>query len=162
MLMVHRGIATLSGAMMFCFLSLAQLDTQFFFLHFYESLIYLAIILMLFYFEDHWAYMLGMLAPSFWLVFVVANGLLFGALRQVWRYLAGSGASGSMAPTGIALVTLLSALLAILMIIFCAQRWKREYAGMGKGWSTFLGSLAVVMVYYGVLLYWFGRLFPWE
>ena len=155
--MVHRGIATLSGAMMFCFLSLAQFDTQFFFLHFYESLIFLAIILMLFYFEDHWAYMLGILAPAGNLVIAVANGMLLGALGQIPRYF-----REGTRPTAIGVMTLLTTLIGILMIAFCAQRWKREYAGLGKGLSTFLISLVVVVVYYGILILWFGQLFPWD
>lgn len=155
--MVHRGIATLSGLMLFCFLSLAQFDTQFFFLHFYESLIFLAIILMLFYFEDHWAYMLGILAPAVWLVLSIGNGVLLGALLQIRRTV-----TDGVPPTSVGLMSALTAVVALLMIFFCAQRWKREYSGMGKGFHTFLISLAIVVVYYGLLLYWFGRLFPWD
>ena len=57
--MVHRGVASLALALATCFLVLSHFDPQFFLVHFYESLIYLAIVLMLFYFEDRWAYMLG-------------------------------------------------------------------------------------------------------
>ena len=153
--MVHRGIATLSGAMMFCFLSLSQFDTTFFFLHFYESMIYLAIILMLFYLEDQWAYMLGMLAPSVWLLLSLASGVLYGALRQV------VGSEGTHL-TGAGMVTLLTAILALLMITFCARHWKREFAGLGVGLRTFFISLAIVIVYYGILIYWFGRSFAWS
>jgi hypothetical protein len=48
----HRGIATLATALMICFLILSAMEPEFFLLHFYESLIYLAIVLMLFYFEE--------------------------------------------------------------------------------------------------------------
>jgi hypothetical protein len=155
--MVHRGIATLSGAMMVCFLSLTQFDSPFFLLHFYESLIYLVIILMLFYLEDRWAYMLGILAPGVWVILQIANGLLFGAFRQVGSYL-----SSGMRPTGVGIMTLVTFVLSILMVVFCARHWKRELSGLGKGWSTLLPCLGIVIVYYGILLYWFGRLFPWE
>ena len=47
----HRGIATLASALMICFLVLSAMEPEFFLLHFYESLIYLAIVLMLFYFR---------------------------------------------------------------------------------------------------------------
>ncbi len=60
--MVHRGIATLAGALMLPFLYLSNLEPQFFLLYLYPSLMYLAIILMLFYFEDRFAYMLGIVA----------------------------------------------------------------------------------------------------
>ncbi len=85
--MPHRGIATLSAALMLSFLYLTHLETQFFLLHFYQSLIYLAIILMLFYFEEQYAYMLGMLAPAAWIVMTSATGLLGGGARQAGRLL---------------------------------------------------------------------------
>ncbi len=56
--MVHRGIVSLALAVMTCFLALSHFDSQFFLIHFYESLIYIAIALMLFLFEDRWAYMI--------------------------------------------------------------------------------------------------------
>ena len=66
--MIHRGIATIALALGLCFLLLSHFDAQFFLIHFYESLIYLAIVLMLSYFEDRWAYMMGIVAPAAWLV----------------------------------------------------------------------------------------------
>lgn len=155
--MVHRGLATISGAMMFCFLMLAGVDTPFFFLHFYESMIYLAIVLMLFYFEDRWAYMLGMLAPVAWIILMILNGQLFGALRQPITYF-----SQGLRPTGVGMVTLLTAIVAVMMFAGCLRHWRREFAGLGKGWSTFLISLVIVLVYYGILVVWFTRLFPWD
>jgi hypothetical protein len=155
--MVHRGIATLSGAMMFCFLILAGLDTQFFFLHFYESLIYLVIILMLFYFADHWAYMLGIMAPAVWILQQLVMGALWGDLRSVASYV-----TGGERPDAIDGVTLLIVVLAVMMIIFCVRRWRREFSGLGKFWITFAGSLVVTIVYYAIYWYWFGSLFPWK
>ena len=155
--MVHRGLATISGAMMFCFLMMAELDQQFFFLHFYESMIYLAIILMLFYLEDRWAYMLGMLAPVVWIILVLSTGQLLSALRHPFTYF-----SQGLRPTGLGIVTLLTTVLAVIMVAGCARHWKREFAGLGKGWSTFLVSLVVVVIYYGILIGWFLRLFPWD
>lgn len=154
--MVHRGLATLSGALMFCFLSLAQFDAPFFFLHFYEALVYLVIILMLFYLEDRWAYMLGMMAPAAWILLSCITSIPI-ALGQVGRYF-----SGGSTPTNVSLTTLLTTVLAILMIVFCARRWKREFSGLGKGWSTFGITLVVVVVYYAVLVYWFGVSFAWK
>jgi hypothetical protein len=155
--MVHRGLATISGAMMFCFLMLAGVDTPFFFLHFYESMIYLAIVLMLFYLEDRWAYMLGMLAPVIWVVLMLLNGQLWGALRQPVNYF-----SQGLQPTGVGMVTLLTAVVAVMMFVGCLRHWRREFAGLGKGWSTFLVSLVIMLVYYGILIVWFAQLTPWD
>jgi len=153
--MVHRGIATLAGALMMCFLLLSHFEPEFFLLHFYQSLIYLVIILMLFYFEDHWAYMLGILAPATWLLLTYATGVLGGALRQVSRLMHAQQPSSA-----VSMMAAITAVLAILMIIFCAYRWKREYAGMGKGTNTFLVSLGIVIAYYAILVVWFWRQIP--
>jgi len=123
--MVHRGLATISGAMMFCFLMLAGVDTPFFFLHFYQSMIYLAILLMLFYLEDRWAYMLGMLAPVAWMILVLVNGQLLGALRQPIDYFA-----QGLRPTGVGIVLLLTALVSVIMFAGCLRHWRREFAGL--------------------------------
>jgi hypothetical protein len=155
--MVHRGIATLAGGMVFCFMVLAQLDSQFFFLHFYESLMYLAIILMLFYFEDHWAYMLGMLTPAGWLILNLANWQLVLAFRQTAQYFGGEAPLAGAGP-----VTLLTAFVSLLMMWFCWRRWKQEFSGLGKGAKTFWVSLVIVLAYYGILVFWFTRLVPVE
>ncbi len=153
--MVHRGIATLAGALMLSFLWLSNLEPQFFPLHFYQSLIYLVIILMLFYFEDKYAYMLGIIAPSAWLVMTYATGMLGGGLRQVSRLM-----HAQMPNNQVSFMAAITAVLSILMIVFCAYRWKREYSGMGKGKITFVVSFTVVVVYYAILIAWFWNLVP--
>src|SRR5713226_3186808 len=72
----HRGIATLASALLICFLLLSHFEPEFFLLHLYQSLIYLVIVLLLFYFEDRWAYMIGILAPAVWLLLNYATGEL--------------------------------------------------------------------------------------
>lgn len=151
----HRGIATLASALMICFLLLSHFEPEFFLLHFYQSLIYLTILLMLFYFEDRWAYMIGILAPAVWLLLTYATGVLGGALRQVSRLVQ------AQRPTSqVSLLAALMTLLSVLLIALCAYRWKREFAGLAKGRSTFLVSLGVVVVYYAVLVVWFWRMVP--
>jgi uncharacterized membrane protein YidH (DUF202 family) len=149
--MIHRRIATLALALMMCFLLLSHYDDpQFFLFHFYESLIYLAIPVMLFYFEDRWAYMLGILAPVAWLVLLFA----IGGFSGMWRQL--SLVSHFHRPDFAAnLLGALAAVLSIVMVVMCANRWRREFSGLGKTASTFLISLAIVVAYYGVMVFWF-------
>jgi hypothetical protein len=153
--MVHRGIATLAGLLMFCYILLSHVDADFFFLHLYQSLIYLVIILMLFYFEDHYAYMLGMIAPAASLILMMSTGLITAGLRQVGYLFKPPYPGHQVEP--VALMAAITPVMLILMIIFCAYRWKREYAGLGKGLSTFLVSLGIVVVYYGVMIFWFTK-----
>jgi hypothetical protein len=50
----YREIAALAGLQVLCFLLLSHLEPSFFLLHFYQTIVYLAILIMLFYREDRW------------------------------------------------------------------------------------------------------------
>ena len=151
----YRDIATLAGAQVICFLLLSHLEPDFFLLHFYQTIIYMALLILLFYMEDRWAYMIGILAPAAWLVMAFATGLLGGAIRQVAHI--GQGAAFSNLVSIVAAVT---ALLSLLMIFACGRHWQREYLGLGKSLSTFAVSFGVVAVYYAILVVWFWHLIP--
>ena len=157
--MVHRGIATLAGLLMLSFLLLSNYEPQFFLLHFYQSLIYLVIILMLFYFEDRYAYMLGMIAPAVWLLLLYATGVLGGAWKQVGHQISGL-MHAHLPDNRISFLAAVTSVLSVLMIGFCAYRWKREYSGLGKGRTTFLVSLVAVILYYAILITWFWHSIP--
>jgi hypothetical protein len=150
--MIHRGIATIAVALALCFLLLSHFDPQFFLIHFYESLIYLAIVLMLFYFEDRWAYMMGIVAPSIWL-----------ALTAIWNGIPtiGRQITDVFHPESAFFYTdLLTAgalTLSVAMIVCCANRWRNEFAGLRKGWSTLLVSTAIAAAYYAVVVVWILR-----
>jgi hypothetical protein len=149
----HRGIATLAAALMVCFLLLSAMEPEFALLHFYQSLIYLVILLMLFYFEERWAYMIGILTGTVWLVLAFGAGMLGGALQQVSRLVRAERPTSE-----ISVMVGVIAVLAALLIVFCAYRWKREFAGLGKGLSTFLVSFAVVAGFYAILIAWFWHM----
>jgi len=151
----YRDIATIATLQVVCFSVLTHFEPQFFLLHLYQTVIYMSILILLFYMEDRWAYMIGMLAPVAWLVMVFATGLLGGAARQVLRLTRGEAVTNE-----VSFIAAVSALLSILMIVFCARHWKREYAGLGKTASTFAISVGVVAVYYGVLAVWFWNMTP--
>lgn len=150
--MTHRGIATVSSALAVCFLLLSHFDSQFFLVHFYESLIYLAIVLMLFYFEDRWAYMIGMLAPAIWLGLNLVWGGVHGIVVQ---------ASAVLHPArpffAMGLVSVIASLLSLALIASCAFRWEREFKGLGKGWSTLVVSAGIVGAYYALIVLWILR-----
>jgi len=152
---IYRDIATLSGLQVICFFLLSHLEPNFFLLHFYQTIIYLAILIMLFYMEDRWAYMIGMLAPAVWLVLAFSTGLLGAALRQML----GLG-HGQEISNGVSFLAAISAILSVFMIAACVRRWLKEYAGLGKSLSTFAVSFGIVAVYYGILVFWFWQMIP--
>jgi len=152
---IYRDIAALSGLQVLCFLFLSHLEPNFFLLHFYQTVVYLAILIMLFYMEDRWAYMIGILAPAMWLVMAFATGLLGGALRQVLNVGRGRGVTNP-----VSFLAAVTGVLSVWMIVVCVRRWLREYAGLGKSLSTFAISFGVVAVYYGILVAWFWHMIP--
>ena len=151
----YRDIATLAGVQLVCFLLLTHLEPTFFLVHLYQSILYIAILVILFYMEDRWAYMIGMLASLVWLAMAYATGILGSAVRQIGE-LRGANTSGN----AVSFIALLTAVIAVLMIAFCGRHWNKEYAGLGKGRSTFLVSLGIVAVYYGILIAWFWQMIP--
>lgn len=151
----YRDIATLAGAQIICFLVLTHLEPNFFLIHLYQSILYIAILVMLFYMEDRWAYMIAILASAVWLGMAYATGMLGSSARQL---LGPRSESSGTTPVGV--MVMITALIAILMIAFCARHWKKEYSGLGKTGSTFLVSLGIVAAYYGILFVWFWHMIP--
>lgn len=151
----YREIAALSALQVICFLLLSHLEPDFFLLHFYQTIVYLAILIMLFYMEDRWAYMIGMVAPAVWLGMTFASGLLGGAARQLLQL-----GHGHPLTNPVSFLAAITALLGVLMIAACARRWVKEYSGLGKSLSTFTVTLGIVAVYYGILVVWFWHMIP--
>ena len=80
----YRDIAILAGAQIVCFLLLTHLEPAFFLIHLYQSIVYTAILVLLFYMEDRWAYMIGMLASVVWLAMAYTSGMLGRAIEQLF------------------------------------------------------------------------------
>jgi hypothetical protein len=151
----YRDVAALAGLQVVCFLVLTHLEPSLFLIHFYEAILYIALLVMLFYMEDRWAYMIGILASVFWLGLAYVSGILSSAIRQLFE--TRSGVEGVQT---VALVALITGLIAILMIGCCSRHWMKEYSGLGKARNTFLVSLGCVAVYYGVLGRFFWAMIP--
>jgi hypothetical protein len=120
-------------------LLLTHLELHFFLLHLYQSILYVGILVLLFYMEDRWAYMIGMLASVVWLGMAYGVGILGESARRLAQLSSFTWTSG-----GVGLVAAVTSVIAVLMIVFCARHWMREYAGLGKARSTFLVSLGIV------------------
>ena len=152
---VYRDIATLAGAQVVCFLLLSHLEPAFFLLHFYQTIIYLAILIMLFYTEDRWGYMIGIVAPAGWLAMTFATGLLGASARQIVQVERGEGITNT-----VSFLAGVTAVLSVLMIVVSTRRSRKEYAGLGKSLITFAVSFGIVAIYYGILVTWFWHMFP--
>jgi len=151
----YRDIATLATVQIACFSVLANLEPDFFLIHLYESILYIAILVMLFYMVDRWAYMIGMLASVVWLGLAYETGILGRAVQRMSEL-----GTADWTANLVALGALLTALVAVLMIVFCGRHWLKEYSGLGKTRRTFFVSLGIVAVYYGTLLRFFWDMIP--
>jgi hypothetical protein len=151
----YRDIATLATVQIACFFVLANLEPDFFLIHLYESILYIGILVMLFYMVDRWAYMIGMLASVVWLGLAYETGIIGRALQQMSKLSTADWTSNL-----VALGAMMTALVAVLMIVFCARHWLKEYSGLGKTRRTFFVSLGIVAVYYGTLLRFFWEMIP--
>lgn len=151
----YRDIAAIAGAQVVCFLLLTNLEPSFFLVHLYQSILYIAILVMLFYMEDRWAYMIGMLASVVWLAMAYTTGIL-GSSTQLLI----NRNSPNLNATLVSTIALITALFAVSMFALCARHWQKEYWGLGKTRNTFLVSLGVVGVYYGLLIALFWRMIP--
>jgi hypothetical protein len=63
---------------------LTLLEPTLFLIHLYQCILYTAILVLLFYMEDRWAYMIGMLASVVWLAMAYTSGILGRAVEQLF------------------------------------------------------------------------------
>jgi hypothetical protein len=114
-----------------------------------KSLIYVAIALMVFFGENTYSYMLGIIAPILGIIWnILAEGFLH-EFAVLW-------ASVTMKPL-LALDTPLhglAILTEIALVILCLRAWRKEVTGPFFG-KVFGISLVISLVYVGVLAGWY-------
>jgi Na+-driven multidrug efflux pump len=62
----------------------------------------------------------------------------------------------------VSFVAAITTVLAVAMIALCGRHWKKEYAGLGKTFRTFVVCLGIVAAYYAILVIWFWNMIPRE
>jgi hypothetical protein len=113
-----------------------------------QSLMYVAITIMVFFGEDRFSYMLGIVAPPLWFIL----DILLGEFFRDWRVLLGSLA---MKPVphmdtplhGLALLT------EVVLVVLCVRVWRKQVSEKFFG-KTFGICLAISIVYVGILAGW--------
>jgi hypothetical protein len=151
----YRDVAALAATQVVCFLLLTHLEPSLFLIHFYEAILYIAILVMLFYMEDRWAYMIGIVASVVWLGLAYMSGILGSAARQFV-----GGTDVVLNTRLVSVVALTTAFIAVLMIACCGRHWLKEYSGLGKARNTFFVSLGGVIAYYTILGRFFSEMVP--
>jgi hypothetical protein len=148
-------VAALAIAQIFCFLALTRLEPHFFIIHLYQLIPSIAILILLGYGQAHWAYTVGPLVSIVWLGLAYMADLLGSAAERLRTF-----GSNNLDDNFVALLALLTGVVAVLMTVLCCIHWVKEYSGHERGWRPFLVSLGIVLAYYGILLHWFWDMIP--
>jgi hypothetical protein len=114
-----------------------------------KSLIYLAIALLVFFGEDRFAYMLGMVTPPLRFILAILLGGFFGEFKVLFDALTGKPPAPLDTP-----LHGLSILLEILLMIVCYRAWRKQVTEKFFG-KTFVISLAVAIGYDVILAAWY-------
>lgn len=146
--MTHRLVFTLATVMMLLFFLVSNFDRYFFTLHFLESLIYLVMLLLLFYDLEDWAYVMGVVAPFYWIVLTLLSGTSVSGLRALGRAVTFQGMA---APVDLLGGTAL--VVGIALMVASARSFRREVWGMPGALRTAVLASIFVGVYYAVLVY---------
>lgn len=146
--MSHRTVFALATLQMILFFLVSNYDRYFFTLHFLGSLIYILMLLLLFYDLDEWAYVMGFVAPLFWIVLTLLSGTLQASLRGLWHLVSAPTTANTLDILG-GLVLLVG----VALMVACAWAFRREVWGMPGALRIVIGSVLVVGVYYAVLIW---------
>jgi hypothetical protein len=114
-----------------------------------KSLIYVLIAVMVFFGDNTYSYMLGIIAPILGIVLNILLGGFFNELSVLWASLRVKPLPALETPLhGLAILT------EILLVILCLRAWRKEVTGPFFG-KVFGISLVVSLVYVGILAGWY-------
>ena len=123
--------------------------TQFFYFELAKSVLFLAIAMLVFFNEERFAYMLGIMFPVLWFLVDILVGVFFSDFATMFRYLSGQGSGALGTPLdGFARLS------AIFLFFTSLFAWKKEVPDRFVG-RTFWISLVICLAYTGVLTTWY-------
>jgi len=126
---------------------------EFFAFELVKSSIYIAIAVLVYYGENQYSFMLGIVAPPLWFIVDILGGIFFRDFQVLYSYLMGKGVAPLETPLdGLARISA-----AVLMAV-SIQAWRREVPGRFIS-KPFWTAVVVSVAYAAVLTGWhFGIL----
>jgi hypothetical protein len=113
-----------------------------------KSTIFVVIAVMVFFGEDKFPYMLGMVAPILWFIFSLLTGGFFNEIGTLVRFLSGKPSAPLETPLhGFAILSGLG------LVILCARAWRKQVTEKFFG-KTFVTALIVGLIWIGILAVW--------
>lgn len=123
--------------------------SQFFYFELSKSVIFVAIAMLVFFNEDQFGYMLGIVFPPLWFAVDILMGSFFTDLSVMFGYLSGKSVGLLASPAdGFARLS------AVLVFFFALRAWRKEVSEKMIG-RTFWLSLVISLVYVCVLGLWY-------
>jgi hypothetical protein len=126
----------------------------YFYFELVTSSIFIAIGVMVFFGEDRYSYMLGIVFTSLWFLVDLLMGGFISDFRSFFHYLGGHGISALSTP-----LNGFARLAAIFLFAVSLAAWRREVNERFWG-KTFWKCLIISVAYVGILTVWYLRLFP--
>jgi hypothetical protein len=125
---------------------------QFFFFELAKSTIYLAIAVLVYFGENRYSYMLGMIAPTLWSIVDILGGIFLHDFRILLDYVTGKGIAPLQTP-----LDALARLSSIALIMVSARAWRKEVPEKFVG-RTFSVCSAASLIYALILAGWHLRI----
>lgn len=125
--------------------------SQFFYFELVKSVIFVAIAMLVFFNEDKFGYMLGIVFPPLWFLVDLLMGTLVADLTVTFYYLTGRSIGMIASPAdGFARIV------AVFLFFSALRAWRKDVSEKLLG-KTFWVSLAISLVYVGLLALWYWK-----
>lgn len=126
---------------------------ELFFFELFKSVIYCVIATMVFFGEDRYSYMLGIVATPLWFIVDIALGGFFSDFGVLADYLRGKPVPALDTPLhGLAM------LMGILLVVLSVRAWRKQVSEKFIG-KPFGVSVGVSLIYVAVLVGWYYQAF---
>ncbi|MGE5325822.1 MAG: hypothetical protein ACM3NO_02185 [Deltaproteobacteria bacterium] len=123
--------------------------SQFFYFELAKSVIFVAIAMLVFFNEDEFGYMLGMVFPPLWFLVDLLMGTLVTDFTVMYHYLTGKSIGMLASPAdGFARIV------AVFLFFSALHAWRKEVPEKLIG-KTFWISFAISVAYVGLLGFWY-------
>ena len=119
-----------------------------------RSVIFVVISVLVFFGENRYSYMLGVIAPLLLFLLNILLGGFFAEFSELWAYVTGQHLTVVDTPLhGFAILT------AAVLVVLCLRAFRKQVPEKFFG-KTFVVSLVISLVYVGILVGWYYHAVP--
>jgi hypothetical protein len=146
--MSDRGVFVAASLTLVLVVASAFALPQLFVYELLKSTIFVVIVVMVFFGDDKFPYMLGMVAPILWFIFSLLTGGLIGEIGTTLRFLEGKPSGPLETPLhGFAILA------GLALLVLSARAWRKQVTEKFLG-KTFAIATIVGLIWIGILAVW--------